>query len=285
MSTKGISWFGQVQIYVGKCFRMFVHEKQWKNFLSAAVITGIISIVTSPDVFSNYAETKNGLFAVICGCVWTGLFNSIQSICRERAIIKREHRTGLSLSSYITAHAIYEAFLCAVESLIILLLVIAKNSGNYSNIRGLIGPAFLDMYITIFLVVFCSDTMAILVSSIVRKENTAMTIMPFVLIVQLVMSGAVFPLTGAAGTISVITVSKWGMDGLLRISNSYNPLWIQNQNIYYGIGYAADPDRFPLMEPARSDLLVAWGVLIASAIVYLVLSTLVLRLVDKDKRI
>ena len=289
MSSNRISWFGQVSIYVGKCFRIFINEKQWKCFISAAIITGIISMVTSDQMFIDYKDTTNGFFAVVCACVWTGLFNSIQSICRERAIIKREHRTGLYLSSYVSAHAIYEAALCAVETLIILLLMVWKNHEHFPK-EGLMGNAFLEMYITLFLVVFSADCLAILVSSAVRKENTAMTVMPFVLIIQLVMSGDVFPLTGFSEKISRLTVSKWGMEGVLRVSNKLDELYslpvthamYKHSNEFFNKG---DSVMFPLMEPDASLLCHAWGILLLSAVVYLLLSALVLQLVDKDKRI
>ncbi len=289
MSSNRISWFGQVSIYVGKCFRIFINERQWKCFISAAIITGIISMVTSDQMFIDYKDTTNGFFAVVCACVWTGLFNSIQSICRERAIIKREHRTGLYLSSYVSAHAIYEAALCAVETLIILLLVVWKNHEHFPK-EGLVGNAFLDMYITLFLVVFSADCLAILVSSAVRKENTAMTVMPFVLIIQLVMSGAVFPLKDLSEKISMITVSKWGMEAVLRVSNSINSLLsapatheaFKHTNEFYN---STDKIMFPMMNPDVDYLCRAWAILLLSSVVYLVLSVLLLQLVDKDKRI
>ena len=289
MKSNRISWFGQVGVYIGKCFRIFVNEKQWKSFISAAIITGIISMVTSDQMFIDYKDTKNGFFTVICACVWTGLFNSIQSICRERAIIKREHRTGLYLSSYVTAHAVYEAALCAVETMIILVLVYWKNHEHFPK-DGLIGPAFLDMYFTLFLVVFSADCLAILVSSTVRKENTAMTVMPFVLIIQLVMSGAVFPLKNLSETISRFTVSKWGMEGVLRVSNTIDELYslpmshemFKHTNEFY---FKGDEVMFPMMEPETNPFLHAWSILAISAAAYLLLSILVLQLVDKDKRL
>ena len=69
--------------------------------------------------FSVNESTKTGVFAMICGCIWTGLFNSIQLICRERAIIKREHRTGLHISSYVIARLIFDFALCAAEAIIL----------------------------------------------------------------------------------------------------------------------------------------------------------------------
>ena len=114
MKDNRISAGGQIRIYAGKCFRLFWSEKQWKKLISTLIIMGIISLVTGDKMFKEYPATKNGAFAVICACIWVGLFNSIQSICRERAIIKREHRTGLRIGSYVMAHFLYELALCAV---------------------------------------------------------------------------------------------------------------------------------------------------------------------------
>ena len=43
----GASRLKQVKIYTGKCFRVFLNEKGWKIFISAAIITILISSVTS----------------------------------------------------------------------------------------------------------------------------------------------------------------------------------------------------------------------------------------------
>jgi hypothetical protein len=124
-----------------------------------------------------------------------------------------------------------------------------------------------------------------------------MTIMPFVLIVQLVMSGAVFPLKGFSEKISQFTVSKWGMDGVLRISNKISDLYTApvshavfshtNEFYYHGDGgfFKGDEIMFPMMDPDASLLCHAWSILLISAVAYLIISIFVLQLVDKDKRI
>lgn len=59
-----------------------------------------------------------------------------------------------------------------------------------------------------WLIIFCADALGILVSCIVKTENAAMTVMPFVLIVQLVMSGMMFLLPDNAKPIKKLTISK-----------------------------------------------------------------------------
>ena len=168
MAEKRISGKGQIKVYTGKCFRMFVYEKQWKNLLSALIIILIISLVTGSDMFVTYKDTRTGAFAIVSACIWCGLFNSIRSICRERDIIKREHRTGLRISSYVFAHVIYEMCLSGAEALIVLLVILIRNATHLPP-EGVLFPMPIDLYLTIFLIVFSSDMLAILVSCLVKE--------------------------------------------------------------------------------------------------------------------
>ena len=266
------SAFDQIRIYVGKCFRLFRTKRQYKNFISAAIIMALISMVTGDKMFSKFMDTKNGCFAIVSAGVWIGLFNSIQSVCSERAIIKREHRTGLRISSYILAHVIYEAFLCMVETLIILAALLLRNMGHLPA-SGVVLPLAADFYITLFLVVFASDMTAVLISCIVHTTEMAMTVMPFVLIIQLVMSGAVFALNGLTEKISYLTITRWGLDGMLTISNTTGLVYMD---------YLRSSSRS--CEPEVSTLLHHWLMLLAFSVVYILLSILFLSLVDRDER-
>lgn len=209
--------FKQVRIYLGKCFRIFFHEKGWKVIVFGAVISAIIAWVPGEKMFVNKVQTKNGIFAIVCACIWIGLFNSIQSICRERKIIKREHRTGLHISSYVLAHMLYELCLCLAQSLImvIILLIFRKDFPS----EGVVFPAIIEIYISCFLIMYASDVLGIAVSSFVKTENAAMAAMPFVLIVQLVLAGIIFELTGDVERVSNLTISKWGVESICATCN------------------------------------------------------------------
>lgn len=271
MAERRISGQGQIEVYLGKCFRMFRNEKQWKNFLSSFIIIAIICMVTGPDMFKTYDATNKGAFAVISACIWSGLFNSIQSICRERAIIKREYRTGLRISSYILAHVLYEMFLCAGESLIVLIVVLAR---NYSHLppSGLVLPMFIELYLTIFLTTFCADMIAMLVSCIVKNEMSAMMIMPFILVVQLVMAGVVFELSGITEWISSLTASRWGVQALITIARTNSSVDLQAE----WLANAGQGGAGVLMKD--------WLFLLVFSLIYIVLAIIMLSFVDKDQR-
>ena len=264
----------QIRIYVGKCFRIFVNERQWKNLVSTLIIMLLISVVTSEDTFLDYRQTKNSCFAIICACIWVGLFNSIQSICRERGIIKREHRTGLYISSYVLAHVIFEALLCAAEAMIVLSVVLVKNASHLPE-SGLIFPMVVDLCVTIYLTVFVSDMLAILVSCIVKDTNSAMTVMPFVLIIQLIMAGVVFELEGIADVVSNLTVSKWGMSGLMSIA-------LTTPGVRDGAAFLGKED--PWQKASDINLAKIWMILIVLGFACVLLGTVFLSFVDRDRR-
>ena len=266
----GASRLKQIKIYTGKCFRVFLNEKGWKIFISAAIITILISSVTSSDMFSAYSATRSGAFALVCACIWIGIFNSIQSICKERDIIKREHRSGLHISSYITSHMVFEMALCAIESVIVTLITCLTNLGNLPD-AGVLCATFLELTITFFLIIYSSDALGLMISSIVKTPNTAMTVMPFVLIIQLVMSGMIFELSGITELISKITIAKWGLNAICVTAN-----------INAMDGYA--PTLVSEYEYSISHIAQLWLTLILFTLIYGVISVISLKFVDKDKR-
>ena len=108
----------QIPIYLGKNFRMFIFQTDWKVLPMSALIAALIALVVGQNMYVTMEGQFQCSLALTCVCIWNGFFNSIQSVCRERAIIKREHRSGMHISSYVIAHLIYQMFLCAMQALI-----------------------------------------------------------------------------------------------------------------------------------------------------------------------
>ena len=83
----------------------------------------------------------------------------------------------------------------------------------------LLGHALPEYYITILLIMYAADTMGILISCLVKKAEVASVMAPYILIVQLIFSGILFTLKGFAENLSVVMLSRWGMEALGSISN------------------------------------------------------------------
>lgn len=214
--------FSQVRIYLGKFFRMFIFQNDWKVLPMAAVIGALVGMVVQSNMFVTMEGTLFGAFALSCVCIWNGCFNSIQVVCRERGIIKREHRSGMHISSYVIAHMIYQAFLCLAQA--ILLTVVCIRIGVRFPAKGFITSWFpLDFAISIFLITYASDMLGLFISSLVHTTTMAMTIMPFLLIVQLIFSGGFFSLPSWSQPLTNITVSRYGLRSIAALGD-YNEL-------------------------------------------------------------
>lgn len=293
MGASRIGRMGQIKIYIGKCFRGFVYEKGWKTLISTLIMAIAIAWIIGDDTFGIFERTEAGVFAMICGCIWTGLFNSIQSVCRERAIIKREHRTGLHISSYIIAHMIYELVLCIAESVI--LTIVFDIFRDFPDKGVFFDWIWLEFFISFTLITFCADALGLLVSCIVKTENAAMTVMPFILIVQLVMAGYMFELPSYAKGMQEITISKWGLSAICSSADvnqlpntitlakfeeakQVNPQLKSWKEA--GIVQEYDKDY----KTTKKHIATSWAVLVGYSALYGVAGTMLLKLVDKDKR-
>ena len=203
----------QIGIFFGKFIRMFVYQSDWKVLPMAALIAGLVGFALGREFGINMEGTLTGAFAVVCVCIWNGSFNSIQVICRERSVIKREHRSGMHITSYIAAHMMYQLLLCLLQTvvtLIVLNLVGMKFPG-----KGLFTAwMVVDAGITMFLVTYAADMLSLWISSLVHSTTTAMTIMPFVLIFQLIFSGGMFQLPKAVDPIIMLTISSPGLKAM-----------------------------------------------------------------------
>ena len=211
----------QVWIYLGKLLRMFVYQSDWKVLPMAALIAGLVGMVIRKKMFLNMEGTLMGAFAMVCVCIWNGCFNSIQVICRERDVIKREHRSGMHISSYILAHMIYQFLLCVLQTGVT--LYVTKLTGVQYPSEGVITPWLAeDLGISMLLITYASDMLSLWVSTLAKTTTTAMTIMPFVLIFQLVFSGGMLTLPAWTQPLTQFTISNPGLKVIAAQADTNN---------------------------------------------------------------
>ena len=211
----------QIPIYLGKLFRSFIYQNDWKVLPMTAFIAALVSMVMRKDFFLTLEGSLKGAFALTCVAIWNGCFNSIQSVCRERGIVKREHRSGMHISSYVCAHMIYQALLCLAQT--VLTLYVSNLCGVQFKESTLVGDqmvqtwrpgmftpwVIVDLGITLFFASYASDMVSLFVSSITHTTTAAMTVMPFLLIFQVIFSGGLIPLPAWSRPLSNFTISNY----------------------------------------------------------------------------
>ena len=199
--------FAQIWIYLARQLAMFMYQSDWKVLPMSAVIAGLVGMVIRNRLFINMEGTLLGGFAMVMVCIWNGCFNSIQVVCRERDVIKREHRSGMHISSYVISHMLYQLLICLLQTIVT--LYVTKAVGVKYPEEGLFTRwMLLDFGISIFLITYASDMMSLWISALCRNTTTAMTIMPFVLIFQLVFSGGLMTLPGWTRHLTPLTISN-----------------------------------------------------------------------------
>ena len=301
----------QTGIYLGKFLRMFVYQNDWKVLPMGALIAAVVTFVVGKNMFLSQEGTLTGTFALVCVCIWNGFFNSIQSVCRERNIIKREHRAGLHMSSYVAAQMIYQLLLCLAQTVITLL--ICRMTGVTFPVRGVVTSwGILDVGITILLVTYTADMMALMISCIVRSTTTAMTVMPFLLIFQLIFSGGFFNLTGFSEKLKNLTISYWGLNSMCAAARYneqpmvtlWNTLFKFKDVEYLGekpllevirmtekaglrdqfLLWSGSYNQNPAFAATAENVLRNWGAIVIMLAVFVAVSVIALEFIDRDKR-
>ena len=200
----------QIPIYLGKLLRNFAFLNDWKVIPMAAIIAGLVAMVIRGSFFVSMEGTLQGALALTCVGIWNGCFNSIQSVCRERDIVKREHRSGMHIFPYIVSHMLYQALLCLAQT-IITIYVFYKVGVKFPENGLWLGISEMEFGVTLFLISYASDMLSLLVSCLAHSTTAAMTVMPFLMIFQLVFSGGIFALPDWATNLSKLSVSSYGV--------------------------------------------------------------------------
>lgn len=239
--------------------------------------------IAGENMFVTYEGTKSACFVLVSAAIWGGLFNSIQTIVKERGMIKRNIVSGgMRIWCYTLSRAILQLLLCALQSAILCLSfygVSWKYDNDLPEAGILFSSPILEYYITILLLTFSADSMGLMISCLVKKAETASVMAPYILIVQLIFSGILFTLKGAADKVSLIMLSRWGMEGLGSISN-LNELPLRMQTDFPTIPHEAE-DMFLHTD---EHLKLVWGVMLGFALLFLIIGNFMLHRVKKDSR-
>lgn len=239
-------------------------------FLQPIIIAILIALVADEHVFEEYSSTRSILFAVSCAGIWVGLFNSIQEICKERNILKREYMANLRLGSYVLSKFAVQLMLSAIQAVIMMAMFFITVGTPEEGV--ITDSGFLEMILTMLLTIFSSSAIGLVVSSLSKNSDKAMTVAPFLLIIQLLFSGILFKLEAATEKISYLTVSRWSVSSFGSIAN-LNPMAEK-------IGMKAED----IYEFTVSNVYRSWLILLIFIVICFFASMLILRNVAKDSR-
>lgn len=274
-SKKGM--FRQLGVLCMRYLKLLFNDRQRMILLmvQAPLLAFLISLVADGKEFKQYEMTKSLLFALSCSAFWIGILSSIQEICKERNVLKREYMTGMNLASYILSKVLVLGLMCIIQSVLIVttfVLLVGKPE------KGLFAPAYIEILITTILTSMAAAAMGIFVSSLFTNADRAMTVAPILLMPQILFSGLIFNLEDATEVISYFAVCRWSMEGYGTTAN-LNELELKMQQEGFRIAHEAE-DFFKY---TVKHMLSMWGILLGFIIIFAVASGLVLRSIRKNK--
>ena len=281
---KRISAFREWKDFTGEYFEILFGDK--KNLLISLLFpllaAFILIWIAGENMFIQYEGTKSGSFVLVSAAIWGGLFNSIQTVVKDRANVKRSYVAGARLRCYTASRALVQLLLCIVQSGILTLSYIgvtAKYGNDYPKSGVVFDQTLLEYYVTILLLMYAADAMGLMISCIVRKEETANVMAPYILIVQLIFSGILFEMEGVADYVSYVMISRWGMEALGSTSKLNDlPLRLAEQAPMLVKEFE---DRF---DSTQSHVFIVWGILFGFSIVFIILGNIFLHRVSKDAK-
>ncbi len=177
----------------------------------------------------NMIQLDNGihasLFLMGAAAFWFGCSNVAREIVSERAIYLRERRSGLRIGAYLASIFTYQFGLAAVQTLTI--TTILWTTVNLS-------ASFVAFWAVLQLIAGCGISLGLLVSASSKTEVTAISMIPILLLPQLMLGGFIklygYLLTdGLQGVIADVMPIRWAFEALSVLE--YNALQATNENV------------------------------------------------------
>lgn len=244
--------------------------------LQAPLLAFLISLVKDGNEYYATESTKALLFALSCAAFWLGTLNAIQEVCKERTILRREYMTGVHLGPYILSKYITLGILSAIQAALLTGVFIALVGAPES---GVMFAPELEMLITCFLTIMSSVATGLFVSSLFTNTDRAMTVVPLLLIPQILFSGILFALEGVTEKISYFIVSRWAMEGFGSTANINGMKMVLE---VAGITEEYDVVASDFFTVSQGHMLKVWGIMLAFTVAFGLLSFLVLRRLKKN---
>lgn len=155
-------------------------------------------------------EAARLLVLLIVGAAFLGLSTTLRDLVAEREIFEHERDAGLSPIGYLAAKLAVFACVAAVQSIILVGLLLAFRGGPEDPL--VLGSGGLEIVAATVATALTGVALGLAVSSRVATTEQAMPPMVLLVMAQLVMCGGLFPIDGrgALAVVSWLFPTRWG---------------------------------------------------------------------------
>jgi ABC-type multidrug transport system permease subunit len=204
------------------------------------------------------------LFVFTCAAIWVGLSTSLQEIVKEAAIYVRERLVNLGLFAYLGSKVLILAALAILQALLMsFVILIGFKSPTSELISWPVGVT-----ITTFLTLFTCMSLGLMVSALVKNGSQANSALPLLLLPQIIFSGVLFKMEGAASYISWLMLSRWSVGAYGALVN-VNAMVPEPTKLPDGSTIPLPFEATAVYDPTWGNLSLNWGILCFHTAIYL----------------
>lgn len=175
--------FGQWMTLTRRCVEVKLHDTRNTAMLlaQAPLVALLLALITGDAV--NDSRT---LFIAAVISVWFGANNAVREIVSEAPVYLRERMVNLKIPSYALSKFAVLAGLSLIQCLLFVSILIAFGRLN--------GGDFISLSLVLYLTALGGISIGLFFSAVVNSADKAMTVLPLILIPQLLLSGFLKPI-------------------------------------------------------------------------------------------
>lgn len=179
--------------------------------LQAPVIAFLVFIVMGPDLPRDFAY-----FALSLCSIWFGTSVAAREIVRERRIYQRERMVNLGVLPYVASKMFVLGIIVCLQCV---LLFIPLEFANLTGLMPMPGMFLgIPQLMTMFLTAGVGIATGLFVSTIVKTSEMATSLVPLILIPQIVFSGLIGVPEGINRVVGLAMPAAWSYDTMKRLS-------------------------------------------------------------------
>jgi ABC-type multidrug transport system ATPase subunit len=185
--------------------------------VQAPIIAVLMLLVFGQDkLVAGTPESSGGasvLLALVLSVVFMGATAAVREIVKERSLVLREQAIGVSTVAYVASKAVFLGALVVAQASVVVAFGLARQ-GTPDDSATPFGWMIETLAATSIAGVG-SVALGLLLSSVVTTTDKAMTLLPVLLFVQLLLAGIIFPLdTPLVRQLSWVVNSHWGLNAV-----------------------------------------------------------------------
>ena len=206
-------------------------------------------------------ESNKLAFLLVCAAAWFGIINSVREIVKEATIFQREYQVGVGPVAYVLSKLGVLGVLSGVQVGALLatlaLLGLELPSGGIA-LAG--GP---ELFVTLLGTALTGVALGLALSALTSSRDRAMSLVPLLLIPQIVFADMIFKLEGAVDRLAWVVATRSGLQALVATAR---------------LPFDAHGQPLGPSEASAGYLAARWLLLLALALAGIALTTLALRI-------